>query len=1311
MRISNKGWIVLSTLVLIILAFMFYFLVYVKNKEKEIIEDNYRVLTQMTDNIDQVLEGVKRQVETKIVDKGGGVSFDSIAVDFNAESLKVFVPGDSLYKEFSYPDLFKNDLIERKDVFDFIAISHFKDGALEVIYTNRKGGSILSFGDTITQKSQLKEVFPINLGISEFLTFNTSLRKESKTEVILTGFISQERMNDMKRQVSVFFLSLSIIITVFILIGLPLIKLKVMSTFERLYIRDVSMTGISLVVGSSILVIMLIFFINNFYEIRSHVKDDLKNLNSAIAKSFKNELDVAIDQMIKLDKIEELKYSTEFDIKEEQHHYKTSPANPILNDNFNYFNSIFWADSKGNLLKLITFEKDPKKIPNLSHRKYVTGPITGKGIKYSGGKIPAYIESIRSVTDGNYEIGMGAKTVNDTLPVMATSFSSATVMEPVLREGYGFCIFNSTGKTILHSEISRNLNENFLLETDNQLTSYIASSDEQFLIVPYHRSEYFIYVQPLENFQNLYLATFVSRDNVNTPNTIALAVTFISLLGYFVLIYLIYVLINFFTRNSLRLKQQFFLFNWLRPFISDPVAFRRNFIFLIIINLISLVFMICFWLLVPEAALLLYNILFINLLTVLTHYFILSPQMPYQKNLNISNKTYRHIYYKVMALFILIWLVTKINIYRSIEFESGVKLISFDVILSLFFLIAFILTIRSRAYKKRQINIKQKYSFKLYYLFLTTCMLIISIIPTLSFYSVFQSKEILIQKQFSNHKYEKRKASWDDKKISQYELNDPDKIGETTLRDVDVFIENMKVNRLDYKNQDSSWVNQNTSDLFQPHFSNIFNQLYKIIRIKFNEYSSVTTAFTGKNSIVSSSKSDVKGITFSGFISSFGNSALIIISGIIIIVFFIHNLNHFACLKIFGLDFKNYADNLVPRQKLGYVAERLKVLFNQNTPGPNSFNNTMLTGVNASHIFEIRNNFKSWKNDEFYCLDFLELKNLNLDPLTLKLNAESLSLFFKEDAKRTKSLELTLDEKTGDQDNWIMIFIEHFEFGYNDLEFNKIKLRILERLVDNPNIRVIISSEISPAKIYDFYEGSIRRLEGSIKKGDDAFIEKRNEIARYKIDYKMWLHLLGGFYRLTIPFEYNSQFESNNKLLKAELDHGRYLFKINEAFKKGPLNNDISPEHQILLIQEIAYPYYFSIWNSLTKEERYTVYDIAKDKFVNTNNVDGIIDLLHKGVLVYDHSLRLMNESFTNFVLSKVDSDEALARELEKRKGGLWSTTSTVLFLVVISLIVFISFGEVSFLNDINALIGSLAAVFTLILRIGGIFTFGKPNG
>lgn len=207
--------------------------------------------------------------------------------------------------------------------------------------------------------------------------------------------------------------------------------------------------------------------------------------------------------------------------------------------------------------------------------------------------------------------------------------------------------------------------------------------------------------------------------------------------------------------------------------------------------------------------------------------------------------------------------------------------------------------------------------------------------------------------------------------------------------------------------------------------------------------------------------------------------------------------------------------------------------------------------------------------------------------------------------------------------------------------------------------------------------------------------------------YKQWLQLFGAFYRITIPIEIKNTVGLD--CVRRELRHGPYLHRINHKYQVL-YPNIVYCDDYILNVQETAYTYYYAIWNSLSSEERYIVYDVAQDGFVNTNNVNGIIDLLHKGILVYDHSLQLMNESFTNFVLSKVDSDEALEKELENNRRGNWSIASAVLILVIISLIAFVSLGKINILEDVNALLGSLAAIFAVFLRLGGMFVTGKAK-
>jgi len=182
--------------------------------------------------------------------------------------------------------------------------------------------------------------------------------------------------------------------------------------------------------------------------------------------------------------------------------------------------------------------------------------------------------------------------------------------------------------------------------------------------------------------------------------------------------------------------------------------------------------------------------------------------------------------------------------------------------------------------------------------------------------------------------------------------------------------------------------------------------------------------------------------------------------------------------------------------------------------------------------------------------------------------------------------------------------------------------------------------------------------------------------------------------------------EAISEALKQEVNHGEYLNMVKRYMDKSS-STTLSNEDQVLMVQQMSYPYYFSVWNSLSKEERYLVYDIAKDKYVNTTNTNAILSLLSKGILIYDHSLRLMNDSFTNFVLTKVSSDEALEMELISRKKGTWNTAFAVILLLIVSLVIFLSIGQQNFLNDLNAFLTAIVALVGLLIRFSGFLSFG----
>jgi len=151
-------------------------------------------------------------------------------------------------------------------------------------------------------------------------------------------------------------------------------------------------------------------------------------------------------------------------------------------------------------------------------------------------------------------------------------------------------------------------------------------------------------------------------------------------------------------------------------------------------------------------------------------------------------------------------------------------------------------------------------------------------------------------------------------------------------------------------------------------------------------------------------------------------------------------------------------------------------------------------------------------------------------------------------------------------------------------------------------------------------------------------------------------------------------------------------------------------------------PAYFSLWNSLTKKERFILFDLAEDGLVNTHDLKTLFKLLKKGVIVYDpnaYRLKVFQESFSMFVRNGVSSDEILEIDRLSRKLGTWSQIRTALILLILALVVFLN---VLLPSIFNALVGALTAVAGLssaLVNLGsgnglksltGIFTKGSTS-
>ena len=296
------------------------------------------------------------------------------------------------------------------------------------------------------------------------------------------------------------------------------------------------------------------------------------------------------------------------------------------------------------------------------------------------------------------------------------------------------------------------------------------------------------------------------------------------------------------------------------------------------------------------------------------------------------------------------------------------------------------------------------------------------------------------------------------------------------------------------------------------------------------------------------------------------------------------------------------------------------------------------------------------------------------------------------------------------------IILEHFSYGIDDRETNKRRLYLLENLLANGN-SVTIISKLTPMQITAKYEAL---LENTKDMADKEELETR--VSR-------WKDILSSFVKLyysklvcsrdrqRLPSHYTVReliyhemsvnrpyFERMNGTMISHWSDTTDQIQLSPTLEKvGNQENEDIKEEVLMKIQSMAQPFYFSLWNTCSKEEKYILYDLADDGFVNTENKDILLLLMEKGLVFYDESFHIMNESFRNFILSNIKSSEALEMEKMLRKNGRWSAYSTVILIMVVSLIFFVVFAQESIVNQFLALLAGITATVPYLLRLVGL--------
>ncbi len=442
----------------------------------------------------------------------------------------------------------------------------------------------------------------------------------------------------------------------------------------------------------------------------------------------------------------------------------------------------------------------------------------------------------------------------------------------------------------------------------------------------------------------------------------------------------------------------------------------------------------------------------------------------------------------------------------------------------------------------------------------------------------------------------------------------------------------------------------------------------------------------------------------------------LLIVGVLLVLFY---LVMFFARKIFGFDYSSYKPNDFKHPE---NLRSLKKALQQE----GAVSNLSIVGLPNSGkmalAFELLSSNMARKIVSISCLNITDQDKVSMDCARVNAVSEDNGIYsyVPGEGMGVKSV--------ADLSDYDVFVVENFEHGYQSHSENAKKLKLLKELLDQGK-QVVLLTDIYPSQILSFY----RRLIHASETPDPE----------HQQHFNAWHNIFGSFTDILHGFNKNHQSldgffadyekeigtkfkRSARDLISKELGFGNYLpllaepvislmkktdyvsvsVKEETAGKKSIFSKKrntkearitVNSEEFILQVESLARGYYANIWNSLATRERFIIYDLAKDGFVNIKNGAALFSLMKKGVVIWREKPVLFNKSFRNYIISSISKEEAEAMRQLIRKNGSWGFTKMVLYIVMIGLVGFLMIGEPQFVNDFQTFVGVLAGLATVI--------------
>ena len=1154
----------------------------------------------------------------------------------------------------------------------------------------------------------------------------------AKNKWIIAGLHNTQKYNAEKRQLPTGFVLLLLVIALGILLFIPLIRIYNLGRSDRLRIIDT----VELVIVIKLLTSLLFFALFWSYL---NINDDSANysqiLSSEIDSAFRqgvktasSDLDLS-DSIFKRDNtifqkdlrningskidtgnyFENLKDSSVLTFKSTSDSIKIDSLRRIFKSKDISVSQVFWLDSSGNLLVNWNVSKYNVPHTNYKDRDYFKNSILKRTFWADYETKGFYLDQEVSRTTGDFKTYISKLSAfknnkgDSTHGIVCLIFSIKALDTVIMPGGYTFAIINNDGRVIYHKDTRRNLFENLKEEFSNtdELNEALHGRFAKEFKTNYYDKEYETRVQPVVGFP--YFIVLMEDLSYNSSRKIETASTTSGMVVFFFLFVLIDVgIVVLASSRRSYFKKQFIVKTWLWPRSSSQYEYRIG----TIGNVLMILFILISFLIpgpyVENYFILLLSIpitsLFINIIFALKY---IAEKSPYKR-------------YKYNCIIGLILFIVLINI--TVSFILGKW--PFRVILfELFCLLAYwLLIIKSRNVLRKYLATYKKSFINSYALMIFSRIIVTSGLPVIFFYiSSYNYEQNLIARyklnDFANdiiEKYPEIQSSsgsisstvdslngflkysansifldhhWIDSCFVKY----PESVIKHDLTKEESFTASL-FNQLGL---DIKEVPVNNDNFYLPGSADssfVFNNFFEDVLYKPNGRNELNVKLQSGNYL----NVDSKQLTFFPVHFSLSFKSLLLKLVMLTILFLFYR---FIVLKLITIVFAPRTFDIKMWNDFDYkifreLGNSISV-FIIAPPGP--YKNEILNLLNAKII------------DLTYIPDVNEKEEkFNQD----KLKSES--IFKKIFSLKHKSVDDKWNQMKKNAfrtSNENLVILENFDYKYSDIEITKLKLSLIEDLISKKKNFLIFSS-VPPLSFVNSFPFS------SAAKVQKSNARKHNELLTG--DYiEKWNALIGGLPITVMPLQENSDDVLNDWVSREiqPLLPVKYLKNnIIDLSGKFDKNDFLKRDLFILKLQTAAANYYANLWDSLTNEEKFILYDLAEDGLVNTKDSFNFNLLVSKGFIISKDGLpHIFSISFRNFILTGI-SDYELDRIKEQiNERSSWDKIKAPLILVMIAILIFVFSSQEGLFARLIIYITGLAGAIPVIVNL--ISLFNRGNG